>query len=65
MAFTVEGNMVLKTEVVVGVIKRAASSGRFGDDQGTLTVKDIVVERKCQLNKIQMYRYTFTSFTTL
>ena len=51
MTFTVEGNMVLKTEVVVGVIKRAASSGRFGDDQGTLTVKDIVVERKCQLNK--------------
>jgi len=53
MTFTVEGNVDLKTEVVVGVMKRAV----FGDDQGTLTVKDIVVERKCQLNKTPVHIY--------
>jgi len=47
MTFTVHANVVLKTEIVLGVIKAAASSGRFGDDLGALTITDIVVERKC------------------
>jgi len=47
MTFTVHANVVLKTEIVLGVIKGAASSGRFGDDLGALNITDIVVERKC------------------
>jgi len=51
MSFIVLDIAVLKPEVVVGIMKEAASSGWFGDDQGALEVTDIVVERKYQYFK--------------